>query len=126
LKRFKQRKRRPNRVGKALQRVLILHLKKLKVMNIAQNARAIASATETLFRKIFEPSRGGTGSMMKDPRPMLSKSPKMATVWRKPTGTENNKTKKPMANPRLIPGPAAEIIILSSSGSLLLRLELYP
>ena len=68
-------------MGKALQRVLILfYMMKLKIMNIAHNGKAIASATGTLLRKIFEPSRGGTGSMLKDPSPTLSKSPKSATV----------------------------------------------
>ena len=99
---------------------------KLKAMNIAHRGRAKTSATGMLFRKILEPSSGGTGSMLKDPSPTLSSSPKKATVERKPVGAENSKARKPMANARLMPGPAAEIIILSSSGSLLPRLESYP
>jgi len=98
----------------------------LKVMNIAHRGSAIASAIGMLSRNILEPSSGGTGSMLKDPSPTLSKSPKKATVLKKPAGTENSRTKKPMAKARLMLGPAAEIIILSSSVSLLRRVESNP
>jgi len=64
--------------------------------------------------------------MLKDPSPALRKNPNLATVERKPGGTENRRAKNPMAKARLMPGPAAEITMLSSSGSPLPRLESYP
>ncbi len=100
---------------------------KLKNMNIAHRGSAIPSAIGILFRNILEPSSGGTGSILKDPSPALRKNPNLAMVERKPVETENRIARKPMAKARLMPGPAAEIIILSSSGSLFpRRLESFP
>src|SRR5207302_7360861 len=126
LKLFRWQKRRPNPPEDLWQRVENSYLRKLKTGNIVHKGSAIPSPIGMLFRNILVPSSSEMGSMLKDPSPTFSSSPKTATVEGKPAGTDNRKSRKPIAKARLMPGPTADIIMLSSSGSTVPRPVSYP